>query len=86
MTADPGWVRATAAKGGPQPRTNSAADADEAAEPAAPQALLDALDAANVALDPDDQAVAEWLGGAADQVVAVIVSWVQDAAQGGTRT
>ena len=74
------WMRA-AAQGGTTP-----ADADEAAEPAAPQALLDALDAAKVGLDPDDQAVAEWLGGAADQVVAVIVSWVQDAAQGGTST
>jgi hypothetical protein len=77
------WVRAAAAKGGTQPPA-AAADADEAAEPAAPQALLDALDAAKVALDPDDQAVAEWLGGAADQVAAVIVSWVQDAAKGGT--
>ena len=32
----------------------------------------------------DIQAVAQWLGGASDQVVAVIISWVQDAAQGGT--
>jgi hypothetical protein len=66
------------------PADPAAADDDEAAEPAAPTTLTDALTAANVAYDPDDQAVAEWLGGASDQVVAVIVSWVNDAAAGGT--
>jgi hypothetical protein len=76
MTADAGWVRAAAQSGTTQSGTT---DPDEAAEPVAPAALLDALTQAGVALDPDDLAVAEWLGGAADAVVAVIVSWVQDA-------
>lgn len=48
--------------------------------------LLDALDAAGVTVEADDQAALAAVAAAGPETVATVADWVTDAASGGTDT